>query len=69
MLALNFPAVTQFADILTGHQRRIFNWQRTKIFMEFLTAIKISKYKYLCSFCSPLRTSFILYQIIDPQLA
>ena len=22
-----------------------------------------------CSFCSPLRTSFILYQIIDPQLA
>ena len=25
ILAFEFPAVTQFADILTGQQRRIFN--------------------------------------------
>ena len=30
----------QFADILTGQQRRIFSKQRMKIFMQFLTAIK-----------------------------
>ena len=40
ILAFKFPVVTQFADILTGQRRRIFNWQRTKIFMQFLTAIK-----------------------------
>ena len=47
----------------------IFKEVSTKIFVNFLTAIKKSGNKYFRTFWSPLRTSPILHLIIDPQFA